>query len=100
MRVVDKPITLYAINRVFRVVGDTESRLTESKITNNEIDLDKNINLSNEIWRVINLEVPQNLIGVDLELEFESAEKESLAKQLSMLRIMQLYQRIKIVYHR
>lgn len=95
MRVVDKPITLYVINRVFKVVGDTES-----KITNNEIDLDKNINLSNEIWRVINLEVPQNLIGVDLELEFESAEKESLAKQLSMLRIMQLYQRIKIVYHR
>lgn len=77
---VDKPITLYAINmmyacecpryRVFRV-EDTESRLTDG-----EIDLDKNTNLSNEIWHVMNLEVPQNLIGVDLELEFESAEKE------------------------
>ncbi len=80
---VDKPITLYAINmmyacecpryRVFRV-EDTESRLTDG-----EIDLDKNTALSQEIWRVIQLETPKkdSLIGVDLELEFKSAERES-----------------------
>lgn len=72
----DKPIALYAINMMYacecpryRVFMVGDSRL-------NEIDLDTNKDLSNEIWYVMNLEVPQNLIGVDLELEFESAEKE------------------------
>lgn len=78
----DKPITLYAINMMYACEGaryrvfmveDTESRLIDS-----EIDLDKNANLSNEIWRVMNLEAPQkdSLIGMDLDLEFESVEKE------------------------
>lgn len=55
------------------MVEDTESRLIDS-----EIDLDKNANLSNEIWCVINLEAPKkdSLIGMDLDLEFESTEKE------------------------
>lgn len=75
---VDKPITLYATNMMYacecpryRVFMVGDSRL-------NEIDLDTNKDLSNEIWRVINLEAPQkdSLIGVDLELEFESVEKE------------------------
>lgn len=78
----DKPIAIYAINMMYAcecpryrifMIEDVKSRLIDS-----EIDLDKNEALSKEIWRVIQLESHKkgSLIGMDLDLEFESLEKE------------------------
>ena len=39
----------------------------------------------------MNLEVPQNLIGVDLELSFESAEKERGLAKMRVCRLSAIF---------